>query len=70
MSNKSDLELWLESPQAKTAVRAAHKINDAAREARTIAAAIVTEAILTSEEQKAYEDMLTLMDRLARKENN
>ncbi len=66
---KSDLELWLESENARTALRAAYKINDAAREANTIAAAIVTEALLTSEEQHAYEDMLTLMDRLAKGEN-
>lgn len=67
---KSDLELWLASPNARLAVRAAHKVNDAARAARTIASRIVAEAVLTSEEQQAYEDMLTLMDRLARKENN
>ena len=66
----SDLELWLESPNAKTAVRAAHKINDAARLAGTIAGLIVTEAVLTSEEQQAYENMITLMDRLARQDTN
>ncbi len=67
---KSDLEIWLESPNARIAVRAAHKINDAARAAGTIAGLIVREAVLTTEEKQAYEDMIALMDRLARRGHN
>ncbi len=62
---KSDLELWLESDNARTAVQAAHKINGAARTAGIVAGLIDEALVLTREECKAYQDMLALMDRLA-----
>lgn len=67
---KSDLELWLETDQAKTAIRAGRKLGVIAERVGRSIPRELTQYLLSPDEHRAWIAMLTLMSRLSTQEQN